>query len=327
MRSRASPRSGLTIAEVIVVVVIVALLTALLLPAIQSARETARNASCRNNLRQLGLALAQYEATHGIYPPSLTGINIFSQFSVLLPYLEQKPTYQLLVEIQNEQSPRARELSALPPVSVFLCPSEAEPPLNGLYTSYAGNSGTGLQTHGYDGVFQPLFSSAPSLMLGNGPVRAASITDGLSNTVAFAEWLYQANPTTRKLRLRSIWATPQPFHQPDELEEFRAVCESLPPQPDLYGWRANTAGKGTRWFDGNLSESCYNHILTPNQPSCTNGIGNITYSAFTAGSCHPAGVNVCFVDGHGTTVSDKIALQVWREMGSRAKLTRRFPVP
>ena len=89
MRSRASPRSGLTIAEVIVVVVIVALLTALLLPAIQSARETARNASCRNNLRQLGLALAQYEATHGIYPPSLTGINIFSQFSVLLPYLEQ----------------------------------------------------------------------------------------------------------------------------------------------------------------------------------------------------------------------------------------------
>src|SRR5277367_383102 len=99
-------RSAFTLIELLVVIAIIAVLIALLLPAVQSAREAARRAQCTNNLKQLGLAAANYESTNSCFagnsytgtlfnPPAYSHNypESFSAFVRLLPYFEQSPMY------------------------------------------------------------------------------------------------------------------------------------------------------------------------------------------------------------------------------------------
>ncbi len=105
---------GFTLIELLVVIAIIAILIALLLPAVQQAREAARRSSCRNNLKQLGLALHNYHDNFnsfpmgGVYTPPVTG-TVFgtgpSFFVGLMPYLDQQPLYsQMNLSIPNSGS-------------------------------------------------------------------------------------------------------------------------------------------------------------------------------------------------------------------------------
>jgi prepilin-type N-terminal cleavage/methylation domain-containing protein/prepilin-type processing-associated H-X9-DG protein len=207
---------GFTLIELLVVIAIIAVLIALLLPAVQQAREAARRTQCRNNLKQLGLALHNYHDVHLIFPLAQY-LNIalpnsaWGWSAMILPYLEQAPMYnalnlgsQMLEQAANDPV-RLRLLTT--PLPVFLCPSDPAEGVN-LNRPFVQKSSGGLcvgmimnQTayfgksnymacngnHDSDGIF----------LSGGGKCAIRDITDGTSNTIMVGErssprWARQA---------------------------------------------------------------------------------------------------------------------------------------
>jgi prepilin-type N-terminal cleavage/methylation domain-containing protein/prepilin-type processing-associated H-X9-DG protein len=210
-------RRAFTLIELLVVIAIIAVLIALLLPAVQAAREAARRSQCTNNMKQIGLAVANYESTHGAYPASYgTSADFADQWStwgswsptaLLLPYMEQKPLYDSInfsvvshgdsghADVMNSSSVSTR-------IQSLICPSALLP--TGTYygrpnpgNSYFASVGSSLHWVGSSGNSSPngLFMYAGAnnsygANMGQGclPISSRSVLDGTSNTVAFGEW-------------------------------------------------------------------------------------------------------------------------------------------
>jgi prepilin-type N-terminal cleavage/methylation domain-containing protein/prepilin-type processing-associated H-X9-DG protein len=205
MRGRAAGvnRSGFTLIELLVAIAIIGVLIALLLPAVQAAREASRRASCTNNLKQLGIAAANYVDVHGSYPIGVQftfGFSTGSHWLALLPQLDQRPLYDQMNFDWNLFSPANTTIQGVQ-ISTLLCPSDPRAwtvfdyPLSGdgvlLFSgnarqalcSYKGNSGPWFQ-HSRDPVIE---RQGQGLFLRQQIVRLADITDGTSNTIAFSE--------------------------------------------------------------------------------------------------------------------------------------------
>ena len=125
-------RRGLSLVETLVAISTVSVLVALLLPAVQQAREAARWVQCKNNLRQIGLAVQNYEGAHGVFPPSFiiepgTTLNgdqgVWSIHARILPYLDQAGTYDRIDLRWSWKSPANDDIPTLR-VPVYLCPSD-----------------------------------------------------------------------------------------------------------------------------------------------------------------------------------------------------------
>jgi type II secretory pathway pseudopilin PulG len=151
--------------------VIMGVLAALLLPAIQGAREAARRSSCKNNLKQIGLALHNYHETHGAFPPvhiaDEQGTKLRGWRIAILPFLDQSPLYNRIDQHFGWDDPVNRHLDNID-LPAYTCPSA--PDARSRITNYAGVSGPGT-------VFD---SSLPV-------VRIRDITDGTSNTMMVGE--------------------------------------------------------------------------------------------------------------------------------------------
>ena len=309
MRSSLKSRGGITIIEFVVAVAIIGLLCAMTLPAIMSSRETARRVHCSSNLKQLGLAIANYESEYGVYPLGST-----HKYQIL-PFIEQTALYLTPLD-QSAYDP----MSAIAGVniSIYLCPNDAAAPVypSGLgttvaSTSYAACFGTGIQRDGYNGLFNLGFPTG-SLYPG-GFVRSADVIDGLSNTASMSELLHGDRTWDR---LRTVWQTPISLTAPSELDQFSVMCETIPPDPRQYGWRGFPMMRGIPWYSGVSGIGMYNHILPPNRPNCTNG-SNVPHGAYTAASMHAGGVSVLYGDGRVVFLANSVDRNVWREMGSR----------
>ncbi len=296
-------KKGFTIVEFLVVIGIIALLLAILLPAVQMARESARRASCMNNLRQLGIAMHSYHDTHRIFPPGNT--NSFSAFVSMLPHLDQAALYSRFEFTDPEVPPNVALMSHQ--LEVLQCPSDPGSSAQTGSTSYVANNGAGLHVNGMVlGVFSLLVTDSVN---GGGPISSKMITDGLSNTAAFSELLVGDGS---KKPNRTVWQAPS-VAEPQKADFFVDACQTL----DTATRRCGKWDRGRGWTDGNYPSTLYNHTSPPNHRTCTNN-GDVFMGTYPAASLHPGGVLVCFADGTTRFVSESIDVTTWRAIGTRA---------
>ena len=201
------PKRGFTLIELLVVIAIIAILIALLLPAVQQAREAARRSTCKNGLKQIGLALHNYHETHRSYPPGyiargVTTINDsttetgsgFAWGVMLLPFLDQAPLYNHL-DLNLDCTVAHNIGHANEALTIFRCPSDTH---QGVFSVTAGANTYELSSSNYVGIYgYGSLTSAPGdpddkgILYRNSNVKMRDITDGTSNTIVVGERSHQ----------------------------------------------------------------------------------------------------------------------------------------
>jgi prepilin-type N-terminal cleavage/methylation domain-containing protein len=215
---RRPPRRGFTLIELLVVIAIIAILIALLLPAVQQAREAARRTQCKNNLKQMGLAIHNYESTFNKFPSSgeftvrstagyFRSFTPTSTFTQILPYIDQAPAYnQFNMNFHyTNSSASVNKAVASTKIVAFLCPSNpanAPDPFGYGLTdympvAYTDITDTNLRGNGPCPGPTCITTWDVDSMLGFHN-KIADCTDGTSNTVM----IFEANG-----RLAPVWAT------------------------------------------------------------------------------------------------------------------------
>ena len=286
---------GLTLVELLVVLAISALVMALILPGVQQ-RETAQRHRCAANLKQVGEAVLNFESSKGALPSGANGGG-FSAFAQAMHYLE--PTVGASIDWFVSEGNAANSTLAETQISVLLCPSDYGSSYRLGVTNYAANQSSGFQQFKGNGPFP-----------GGHGIRLQEITDGASNTAGIAEWVvFVAGSAARPDPLGSIFDVSQDLTSPNQLDQFAAACDHVPTTFPV-------SPKGTDWMFGSIGDSQYNHVLPIDRHSCGDA-GDLLLGAVTAGSRHPGGANVLFVDGHVRFLSETVSLSVWRALGSR----------
>lgn len=206
MKSRQRSRTrGFTLIELLVVIAIIAILIALLLPAVQQAREAARRTQCKNNLKQIGLAMHNYHDTFNVFPPgvinpgaSCTIVNanrFWGGHVFLLPYIDQAPLYNTLnpgnppCGLPVESTAYNGIALLQQPLAAFNCPSDTGGPVNIFHRSYSKSN-------------YPVNEQICDV---NTRVRIADIVDGTSNVFMHAERAVRREPAGRRQTGAIIW--------------------------------------------------------------------------------------------------------------------------
>ncbi len=321
-------RRAFTLIELLVVIAIIAVLIALLLPAVQAAREAARRAQCVNNLKQIGLAIHNYESSNNVLPSGRYGYPyLWSSLASLLSYIEAANMYNAInfsfASETNQLPYPANTTVEAAMIGVFLCPSDGQgrvDPTNWGATNYQSNSGTGTLNNGNFNVV----ASAP---LPDGPfyntsaTRFAQITDGLSQTAGYSETVLGNNvntspgsgPPGNKTRQFALFNTSGVMTSSWPASWFLPPSTNIPAclTPDQW-----SGDRGREWSRGSFFMSSYNHFYTPNSqyPDCTDAGRNAAITG--PRSLHSGGANVLILDGHVQFVKNSVSLPTFRALAT-----------
>jgi prepilin-type N-terminal cleavage/methylation domain-containing protein/prepilin-type processing-associated H-X9-DG protein len=314
-------RSAFTLVELLVVIAIIAVLIGLLLPAVQKVREAASRMQCSNNLKQIGLALHNFESSFQSFPPPCilkigTVSDSWSIHAQILPYIEQG-NLQNLIDFSSsyQNQPQVTQTR----IKLLICPSEVNdrsysvPPLTYYPTCYAVNYGTWFV---YDPNTQQIGNGAFGV---NRMMRTAEFTDGMSNTLGMTE----------------VKAHQALLHDGGSPSTPNVPAPSTPAECLSYGGPLDPQLGHTQWVNGMMVQTGMTTTFPPNtKMAAMNGTAvldvdfmssrlglsatRLSYGAVNARSYHSGGVNALLMDGSVHFVTNAVSLATWRALGSRA---------
>jgi prepilin-type N-terminal cleavage/methylation domain-containing protein len=320
MKSQNSNHGAFTLIELLVVIAIIAVLIGLLLPAVQKVREAANRMKCSNNLKQMGLALHNYESTYGkfptagTYPVAGTQADSYSVHARILPFIEQANLYQL---VDLTASATSQPTVTAQRIAPYICPSEVNakprpgnPPR--FPTSYAVNLGTWFVWDPNTGL------TGDGAFAMNKEMTYGDFVDGTSNTVGLAEVKVFGAYLLGSGNLAAN--TPPPNTPTDVL---------------ALGGSLKTDVTHTGWTEGQTFQTGVTFVFAPNTktPFTSGGVDydvdyvsnrdgssatKLSYAAMTSRSYHTDVVNVLLMDGSVRSVRSMVSQVAWRAAGTRA---------
>jgi len=348
-RLRGRKRVAFTLIELLVVIAIIAILIALLLPAVQQAREAARRTQCKNNLKQVGLALHNYESTFTILPQGtfLGAVTLFGGINnnagtipYLLPYFEQSALYALFdfnVDLNthaNNQAARQQQLA------VLQCPSESNLSSKFILAAPQCPSGCGMSCYqpslGANANYAPGSAGVYKGPFGRGyGARLRDFTDGMSNSAMFGEIRIGTATGTAPLGSTGTVAATDPNFYATARQCPNATWDAGAPNDttlypgslrgdtipvaecDTVGGTNDVQYRGKQYYRGIPVPAYYSHTLTPNSKrrDCIRDVG-VDRIHGAARSRHTGGAHIVLGDGSVRFGSDNIDGNVWRAVGS-----------
>lgn len=283
---------GFTLIELLVVIAIIAVLIALLLPAVQQAREAARRSQCKNNLKQIALAMHNYHDTNKIFvfgQRAWTDVSRMCFFQSILPFVDQAPLYNNInfSFAGNAASMPATTINAIVPT--FMCPTDRySGKVGGFYAE--GFHGNYLPIHGSSDVQTPSVTTLNGIFFAGSNIRISDITDGTSNTAMFSETLlYPDPPALPDDRHGRYW---------NAYDGNVLLSTMNPPNTSVPDKNLGCIPAGTN--------------ANPRVP-CTSTGNNVLY----ARGWHIGGVHAAMADGAVRFVSDNVSTTIWQNVGGR----------
>jgi prepilin-type N-terminal cleavage/methylation domain-containing protein/prepilin-type processing-associated H-X9-DG protein len=329
---RRAQRSGFTLIELLVVIAIIAILIALLLPAVQQAREAARRTQCRNNFKQMGLALHNYHDNFNKFPSrryGTTGCNNnfchnsgrITAWVAMLPYMDQAPMYNAIQAGDPNWAagaiarggPRGDQnwvvWNTRP--TLLMCPSDPQVSGNASFHSYVVCVGDTVVNVNSAGAGNNRTRGVFGTMIWKG---IAEITDGASNTIGISEICASipgtagpdvgntAGTNTHEYRL-NLGMTGGVAANP-------GICRTLVSGQFFINGTNVRGRRGIKWTDGPATLGAFNTVLPPNSVACAEtGSGNFgdqNISVLPPQSRHTGGVHCLFMDGAVRFISDNV---------------------
>jgi prepilin-type N-terminal cleavage/methylation domain-containing protein len=321
---------GFTLIELLVVIAIIAILIALLLPAVQQAREAARRTQCKNNLKQLGIAIHNYHDTYNRFPQLTFGTEAptgagqwgsewrgNSVHTMLLPYVEQAniySRYDLNRFWDANQAGNVNRTLGQTKIPAFLCPSDP-----GIITNGDGGNNYGVST-GPNLGWEANVTRAVGFVHRRRAMAMRDIVDGTSNTIAFAEIVKGDGDngiyTLKKgdyIRNISVAALTPVKPTSAQMETYGTSCAA--------GTADHRSTGGWSWSSPMMDDTGVNTIVTPNwkYPNCheCSGCGEgDARGVWATRSYHTGGVQVCLADGSVRFISENIDFVLFQNVGS-----------
>src|SRR5262245_194034 len=338
-RPHLSRTAGFTLIELLVVIAIIAVLIALLLPAVQSAREAARRAGCTNNLKQIGLALLNYEQAIGSFPPGYisaidrTILNAcdtdaenaasvdlgagWAWGSLILPYMEQQPVYNS-INFNLSVAFHQNDTVSLTPLAVYLCPSDFGPSTIPVYADPPDPAQPGTFTA--SNIVDTLSRGNYVGMYGIGEICAQSGANDAPNNNNTGDPLGQhagifyRNSATKIAAITDGTSnTIAVGERSHNLSYVTWVARSI------NGWLGITPPDqgGSDKFNPS-PEECWTQIMGPcGLEDGLRTINNPEAHVEDYWSMHPGGANMLFGDGSVHFLKSSISPIPWRAMATR----------